>query len=75
MAHLNPLERLRVLYRDAMGCEPASDHAIISWASDPEIWAQHQIAHRGWSYLACEAVVRACRVHRAAAANLITTQP
>lgn len=65
MAALTPREallRLRSLYRDAMKASPANDQAVLDWAEHPEIWAQQQIAHRGWSYLAAEAVVRQCRI-------------
>jgi hypothetical protein len=55
------LGRLRVLYRDAHKCEPASDQLVISWAANPLLWAEYQIRHYGWSFLATEAVVRHCR--------------
>jgi hypothetical protein len=65
MAALTPeqaLQRLRTLYRDAYKCSPADDAAVISWARSPELWATHQVAHRGWSFQAAEAVVRQCRI-------------
>lgn len=62
------LGRLRVLYRDAHKCPPASDALVMSWATHPEAWAEQQIRHRGWSYFAAEAVVRSCRVLRTRAA-------
>lgn len=65
MAAVSPpqaLQRLRNLYRDAFKVAPANDEAVITWARSPELWATHQIAHRGWSYLAAEAVVRQCRI-------------
>lgn len=65
MAAITPpqaLQRLRNLYRDAFKASPANDEAVITWARSPELWATHQIAHRGWSYLAAEAVVRQCRI-------------
>lgn len=64
MAPLTPndcLARLRVLFRDAQRCEPHDDHQVLSWADNPDLWATHQIAHRGWSFMAAEAVVRQCR--------------
>lgn len=64
MAALTPkecLQRLRVLFRDAHKATPLDDHQVLNWAEHPDLWATHQIAHRGWSYLATEAVVRQCR--------------
>lgn len=68
LTNLQSLHRLRVLYRDAFKCEPDNDQVLIAWANAPELWAQHQIIGRGWSYHAVEAVVRACRVLRKRAA-------
>jgi hypothetical protein len=71
MATLTPqqcLQRLRQLYRDAMSTAPVDDAAVLSWAKQPELWATQQIQHRGWSYPAAEAVVRACRIYRKRAA-------
>jgi hypothetical protein len=70
---INPeacLGRLRVIYRDAFKCPPASDAIVIAWATRPELWAEHQIRFYGWSFHAAEAVVRNCRslVKRAALA-------
>lgn len=65
MAAITPpqaLQRLRNLYREAYKCAPANDEAVIQWARHPELWATHQIAHRGWSFPAAEAVVRQCRI-------------
>jgi hypothetical protein len=67
MAPLSPdqcLKRLRQLYRDAMKCTPDSDQAAIDWAYQVETWATQQIAHRGWSFQAAEAVVRSTRIIR-----------
>lgn len=67
MASLTPqecLQRLRGLYRDAFKTEPVNDQIVIDWARAPELWATHQVAFRGWSYLAAEAVVRQCRILR-----------
>lgn len=67
MAALTPkecLSRLRVLFRDAHKAHALDDHQILDWADHPELWATHQIAHRGWSYNAAEAVVRQCRTLR-----------
>jgi hypothetical protein len=81
MAPLTPeqsLQRLRLLYRDAMKVSPINDEAVLSWAQNPELWATQQIAHRGWTYPAAEAVVRACRIYRkraALAANITTEGP
>jgi hypothetical protein len=68
------LGRLRVLYRDAHKCDPASDALVLDWANHPEAWAEAQIRHRGWSYFAAEAVVRNCRALRRRAALAITTE-
>lgn len=71
MATLSPqqcLQRLRQLYRDAMKVAPINDQAVLDWAKQPELWATHQVQHRGWSYAAAEAVVRACRIYRKRAA-------
>ena len=68
------LQRLRNLYRDAFKCAPADDDAVISWARRPELWATHQIAHRGWSYNAAEAVVRQCRIYVRRAARAVEVQ-
>jgi hypothetical protein len=67
------LGRLRVLYRDAHKCDPASDALVLDWANHPEAWAEQQIRHRGWSYFAAEAVVRNCRALRRRAALAVTT--
>ena len=66
------LHRLRKLYRDAHHCDPATDDHAINWAAKPELWAEHQIRFRNWSWHATEATVReARRLHnRIAAANL-----
>lgn len=67
MAPLTPTEalrKLRTLYRDAFKCAPANDQAVLDWARSPELWATQQIAHRGWSFPAAEAVVRQCRILR-----------
>lgn len=67
MASLSPdqcLKRLRQIYRDAMKCAPSCDQDVLTWAQAPELWATQQIQHRGWSYAAAEAVVRACRIYR-----------
>jgi hypothetical protein len=58
------LQRLRNLYRDAFKVAPASDDILIAWAKAPELWATQQIAHRNWSFMATEAVVRQCRILR-----------
>lgn len=65
------LQQLRTLYRDAMKCDPVDDESVIAWAEKPEVWATMQIAHRGWSFHAAEAVVRQCRILRNRAARAI----
>jgi hypothetical protein len=55
------LSRLRVVYRDAHHCEPPTDQHAIDWAAKPELWAEHQIRFRGWSWHATEATVREAR--------------
>lgn len=64
MTPLTPKEclaKLRVLFRDAHKANALDDHQVVDWADHPDLWATHQIAHRGWSFLAAEAVVRQCR--------------
>jgi hypothetical protein len=67
-------KKLRGLYIDANRCEPTDDHKVIDWATHPEHWATQQIAHRGWHYLAAEAVVRQCRILRNRAARHLPEQ-
>lgn len=55
------LHRLRRLYRDAFHCEPPSDQHAIDWAAKPELWGEHQIRFRGWSWQATEATIRDAR--------------
>lgn len=55
------LSRLRVIYRDAHHCEPPTDQHALDWAAKPELWAEHQIRYRGWSWHATEATVREAR--------------
>lgn len=64
LTHEQSLQRLTALYRDAFRCDPDSPHVVIAWAEKPELWAEHQLRHRGWSWHACEAIVRQCRIHR-----------
>jgi hypothetical protein len=66
------LHRLRRLYRDAHHCEPATDQHAIDWAKAPELWAEHQIRYRGWSWHVTEATVREARrlYNRIQVANL-----
>lgn len=67
MAALTPeqsLAKLRTIFRDAFKCDPLDNHQVLDWADHPDLWATHQIAHRGWSYMAAEAVVRQCRILR-----------
>lgn len=71
MAVLTPeqcLGRLRVLYRDAFKIDTFDNNSVIAWAEHPELWAEQQIRHRGWSYWAVEAIVRQCRAYRKRAA-------
>lgn len=55
------IARLRIIYRDAHHCEPPTDQHAIDWAARPELWAEHQIRYRNWSWHVCEAVVKECR--------------
>lgn len=55
------LNRLRKLYRDAHHCDPASDDLVLRWAEKPELWAEHQIRFRNWTWYATEATVKLCR--------------
>lgn len=73
-SNLQCLQQLRTLYRDANKCEPTSDHAAIEWAEAPDVWATMQIAHRGWTFPAAEAVVRQCRILRKRAACALEQQ-
>lgn len=59
------LRRLRKLYQDAFRIhfEPA-DADVLRWADAPELWAEHEIRHRGKSFHMAEAVVRNCRIMR-----------
>ncbi len=53
--------RLRRLYRDANHTQPQSNEQAITWALKPELWAEHQIRFRNWSWYVCEATIRQCR--------------
>lgn len=55
------LHRLRKLFYDAHHCHAATDQQALDWAAKPEIWAEHQIRFRGWSWYATEATVRSAR--------------
>ena len=69
------MHRLRRIYRDAHHCEPASDDHALKWASAPELWAQHQIRFRDWSWHATESTVReARRLHNRIMASRIQIQ-
>jgi len=63
--HEEILLRLRQLYKDAhhIHHEPA-DADVLRWADAPELWAEHQIRFRGWSWSACESTIRNCRTYR-----------
>lgn len=67
------LAQLRVLYRDAFKIDTFDDNSVLLWASSPELWAEHQIRHRGWSYYGAEGVVRHCRILRKRAAIAVLT--
>lgn len=54
--------RLRRLYRDANHCDAASNQHALNWALKPELWAEHQIRFRNWSWYACEATVKTARI-------------
>ena len=70
------LGRLRVLYRDAHKCEPASDALVIAWARTADTWATYAIRHYDWSFLVAEAVVRQCRSYvKRAALAVIEQEP
>ena len=59
------LRRLRKLYQDAFRIRnQPSDADVLRWADSPELWAEHEIRHRGKSFHVAEAVVRNCRVMR-----------
>lgn len=60
------LTRLRTIYRDAhkVPLESVTNEAVVAWAQHPEHWAEAQIRSRNWSWFACEAVVRQCRMLR-----------
>lgn len=66
------LHRLRKLYRDAHHCDAPSDQHAIDWAKAPELWAEHQIRFRNWSWHATESTVREARrlYNRISAAGL-----
>lgn len=59
--------RLAQLYNDAHKTHIKTDeldpNVVIQWASKPntEKWAEFQVRYHGWSWFACEAVVRQCR--------------
>ena len=58
------LKKLHVLYGDAFKVYNATNQQVLEWAEKPETWATHQIAYRGWTWHATEAVVRSCRILR-----------
>jgi hypothetical protein len=66
------LRRLRKLYTDAfhISTEPA-DADVLRWAESPELWAEHEIRHRGKSFHVAEAVVRNCRIMRSRARRAV----
>lgn len=70
------LARLRVLYRDAfkVPIDSISNEVAVEWAARPELWAEHQIRHRNYTYYAAEAVVRQCRILHKRAAIAATEQ-
>jgi len=53
--------RLRKLYRDAHHCDAPTDQHATDWAKAPELWAEHQIRFRNWSWHATEPTVREAR--------------
>ena len=55
------LHRLRKLFYDAHHCDAATDQHALDWAAKPELWAEHQIRYRGWSWHAAESTVRNAR--------------
>lgn len=54
--------RLRRLYRDANHCDCHSNQHALNWALKPEIWAEHQIRFRNWSWFCTEATVKQARI-------------
>jgi hypothetical protein len=71
--------RLRRFYRDANHCPPKSNEQALDWALSPELWAEHQIRYRNWSWSVTEATVRNCRelsnrIKNAAAEKSLTPQ-
>lgn len=60
------LNRLRIIYRDAfkIPLHSITNEQVIDWATAPELWAEHQIRYRGWTYHATEATIRQCRILR-----------
>jgi hypothetical protein len=70
------LHRLLKLYRDAHHCDAPTNQHALDWARSPELWAEHQVRYRGWSWHAAEATVREARrlSNRLVAAELPTQQ-
>lgn len=69
------LHRLRKLYYDAHHCQPPTDQHALDWAAKPELWAEHQIRFRGWSWYATESTVRSARqLHNRLKANNLPIQ-
>lgn len=66
------LHRLGRLYRDAHHCDPATEQHMLDWAAKPELWAEHQIRFRNWSWHATESTVKEARrlFNRITAASL-----
>lgn len=72
LSHDTALHRLRKLYADAHHCEPPTDQHALDWSAKPELWAEHQIRFRNWSWHATEATVReARRLHN----RILATSP
>ncbi len=69
MTPLAAYHKLARLYRDAFHVDPASPDHVLRWAESPELWAEHQIRYRNWTWQAVEAVVRNCRAMRNRAAQ------
>ena len=73
-------DRLCVLYNDAHKTHIQTDQLdpeiVLKWASKPHIekWAEFQVRYHGWSWFACEAVVRQCRRYIARAENFVSEQ-
>lgn len=68
------LRELRALHCSAFKIGHLADSSVVlAWANSPELWAEHQIRFRRWSFHAAEAVVRQCRILRGRATRALPT--